>query len=533
MAVATDNAEATRAALEILQSGGNAADAAIGAALTLGVVGPAASGLGGGGFMLVYSHKDQKVVAVDFRETAPAKMDVEKLLGQHGFGAHDNATRGVAIGVPGEPAGLEWLSTHYAKRPLSADAAPAADVATRGFLIGRHLAEGLARFKDYVTVSPDLGMAFVPGGVPLGERASMKRPDLARTIRRFGSEGAKPFYTGDIAKKLADAAQAAGGQLSTDDLAKYSVKERAPLSKTIDGRTLYTMPAPSAGGLMLLETTGMFGASSSSSLAQMGFGSSAYLHSLAEAMRGAIADRVRTATDPDADPSVVAAYNALLAPEQLAARLKKIDPNKTHPSPDFKTKENGTSHIVVADAEGNVVSMTTTVNGPFGARVVAGDTGILLNDQLRDFSAPSDIAGYGVIGLGPNRPRAGARPVSSMTPTIVLEKGEPILAVGGSGGMRIAGNVTQTTLCRLVFHLEPAACVSSPRIAVDGTGSDVYVDPEIPEDVRAGLKARGENVKEEKFLGTGVHMIAWDRNASGVHLSAAADPRKLGMAVAQ
>ena len=533
VAVATDNAEATRVALQILHEGGSAADAAIGAALTLGVVGPAASGLGGGGFALVYSHKDKKVTAVDFREIAPSKMELDKLIGQHGMGAHDNGARGVAIGVPGEPAGLEWLSAHYGKRSLSADAAPAADIAARGFLIGRHLAEGLTRFKDYVNVSPDLGQMFIPGGTPLGSRALLKRPELSRTIRRFGNEGSRPFYTGDLAKKMADAAHAAGGALTLDDFGRYTVRERAPLTRTIDGRTIATMPAPSAGGLMLLETLGMYGASPSSPLAAMGFGSSAYLHTIAEAMRGAIADRVRISADPDADPSVAAAYEAALAPEQLAARRQKIDPMHTKVAAEFKTRENGTSHMVIADAEGNVVSLTTTVNGPFGARVVAGDTGILLNDQLRDFSVPQDVAGYGVVGLGPNRPRPLARPVSSMTPTIVLENGEPILAVGGSGGMRIASNVTQTTLCRLVFHLDASACVSSPRIAVDGSGADILLEPEFSEDVREGLKSRGEDVKDEKFLGTGIHMITWDRSGADVHLSAAADPRKFGLAAAQ
>jgi gamma-glutamyltranspeptidase/glutathione hydrolase len=532
VAVATDNPEATRVALEILQNGGNAADATIGAALTLGVVGPAASGLGGGGFALVYSHKDKKVTSVDFREIAPGKIDMEKLIGQHGFSAHDNATRGVAIGVPGEPAGLEWLSAHYGKRSLAADAAPAAEVASRGFLIGKHLSEGLVRFKDYVAVSPELGAMFLPGGSPLGMRSTLKRPELAKTIRRFGSEGSRPFYTGDIAQKEADAAKAAGGQLTMDDFGHYIVRERAPLTRTIDGRTIATMPAPSAGGLMLLETLQMYGASSSSPLAQMGFGSSAYLHTVAEAMRGAIADRTRFAGDPDADPSVVAAFEQALGADQLAARRQKIDPNKTKLAPEFKTRENGTSHIVVADSEGNVVSLTTTVNGPFGARVVAGDTGILLNDQLRDFSVPSDVTGYGVVGLGPNRPRPLARPVSSMTPTIVLEKGEPVMTVGGSGGLRIAENVTQTTLCRLVFKLDASTCVSSPRISVDGS-PDLLVEPGIADDVRAGLKARGEQVNDEQFLGTGVHMITWDRTGAQVHLSAAADPRKLGLAAAQ
>lgn len=520
-------------ALQILQNGGNAADAAIGAALTLGVVGPSASGLGGGGFALVYSHKDKKVTSLDFREIGASKIDIDKLLGQHGMSPAVNASRGVAIGVPGEPAGLEWLSAHYGKRSLASDAEPAAEIATRGFLVGAHLADGLVRFKDYVKVSPDLAQAFFPGGSPLGERATMKRAELAKSIRRFGAEGSRPFYTGDIAKKEAAAAQAAGGNVTLEDFARYGVRERAPLSRTIDGRTIYTMPAPSAGGLMLLETLSIYGASPSSPLAPMGYGSSAYVHVVAEAMRAAIADRVRIAADPDADPGVNAAFEAALAPEQIAARRAKIDPSTTRPAPEFKTKERGTSHLVIADAEGNVVSLTTTVNGPFGARVVAGDTGILLNDQMRDFSSPKDIVGFGVVGLGPNRPRPLARPVSSMTPTIVLEKGEPILALGGSGGMRIASNVTETTLARLVFKMDASACVSAPRFAVDGSSSSIFLDPELGEDMRAGLKARGEQPKDEKFLETGIQMITWDRTGTQTKLSAAADPRKRGLAAAQ
>jgi gamma-glutamyltranspeptidase/glutathione hydrolase len=189
---------------------------------------------------------------------------------------------------------------------------------------------------------------------------------------------------------------------------------------------------------------------------------------------------------------------------------------------------------VVADAEGNVVSLTTTVNGPFGARVVAGDTGVLLNDELTDFSAASEVAPFGVTGPGLNRPRANARPVSSMTPTIVLENGVPILALGGSGGTRIATNVLQATLARLVFQLDPSACISAPRIAVNGTNPEIFLEPEIAADVRAGLIARGEQVKDERFLQTGVQMIAWDRKPGApFRVLAATDPRKQGLSVAQ
>jgi gamma-glutamyltranspeptidase/glutathione hydrolase len=525
----TDHAEATRAALDVLHAGGNAVDGAIAAALTLGVVGPMASGIGGGGFALVYMKKDQKVIALDFRESAPAKVDPERVLTRN-----DSPNRGAYIGVPGEPAGLEWLHTRYGKRSLAADALPAADVAARGFPLGHHMAEGLPHFKERVAPSSELMRLFYPAGAPLPYRTLVRRPDLARTILRFGAEGSRPFYSGDLAAKIVAAARAAGSPMEASDLEHYRVREREPLTRTFGTRTVATMPAPSAGGLMLLEALVMYGADSKSPLAAMGFGSSEYLHTVASIMRGAVADRARVASDPDVEPSVAGAYQQLLQPEQMAARKARIDPNKTLNGVEFKTQESGTSHLVVADAEGNVVSLTTTVNGPFGARVVAGDTGILLNDELSDFSSPAEVAPFGVTGPGLNRPRANARPVSSMTPTIVLENGMPILAVGGSGGTRIATNVLQATLARLVFGLEPTACISAPRIAINGTNAEISLEPEIVEDVRAGLRARGEVVKDERFLGTGVQMIAWDRKP-GVPFTvlAATDPRKSGLAAAQ
>jgi len=532
VAVATENADATHAAFETLRSGGNAIDGAIAAALTLGVVNPVASGIGGGGFALVYLKKDRKVLAFDFRETAPQKIDVGGLLAQSGPNASP-AQRGHTVGVPGEPAALELLNLRYGKRSLSADTLPAADLAARGFSLSKHMADALGHLQDHMSVSPDLAHLFFPGDHPLGYRAVVRRPELARTLVRFGGEGSRPFYTGDIAKKIVQAARNVGGTLQESDLASYRVRERAPLTRTFGSRAIYTMPAPSAGGLMLLEALGVFGADPSSILGKLGYGSSEYLHMLAEVMRGAVADRARFAGDPDFEPQANDAYERALSAEQLSARRLRLDPYKTHPAPEFKSQEQGTTHIVVADVEGNVVSLTSTVNGPFGARIVAGDTGILLNDEMTDFSSPSDVSGFGVIGLGPNRPRPGARPVSSMTPAIVLENGAPILAVGGSGGQRIAGNVVQATLARLIFQMDPGACVSAPRIFVHGASPEVLVDPEIAEDVRAGMRARGEQVREERMFGSAVQMVAWDRRGPQPRLLASADPRKHGFAIAQ
>ena len=509
------------------------------AALALGVVNPSASGIGGGGFALVFTASDAKVTVLDFRETAPASFSHEVLwppktatdpkpLDRFGW----TGPRGGSAGVPGEPAGLELLARRFGKRSLAADAAPAVSLAQNGFYLSRHTAEVAAAFKDRIRTVPSLASAFLPAGAPAPFASRIRRPELGATLARFGAEGKKSIYEGATAQKMVGAVAAAGGTMTTADLAGYTVKERAALSRTIDGRTIYTMPAPSAGGLMLLETLSMYGANRSSPLVPMGFGSSAYLHMVAEVMRGSFADRARFAGDPDLDPTVDPAFQAALDPAQIAARRARIDPSKTHVPVDFKTKEQGTSHLVVADAAGNVVSLTTTVNGPFGAGIVAGDTGIVVNNELDDFTSVDDAAFFGLKDGGPNRPRPLARPVSSMTPTIVVEGGLPILALGGSGGTRIATGTTQAALARLLFDLDPSACVAHPRVHTQG--ATLLVDPETAGDVREGLRARGETVKDEPFLGSAIQMIAWQRTANAPpKILAAADPRKGGMAAAR
>jgi len=546
-AASTDQADATRAALDVMARGGNAVDGAIAAALTLGVVNPSASGIGGGGFALVYTAKDKKVTAIDFRETAPASFSEELVWPQKPAKAGDppksrwafTGVNGGVVGVPGEPAGLELLSRRFGKKSLADDAAPALALAQNGFYVGVHTAEQVARFKDRVQAAPSLATVFLPGKGPVPYASRVRRPDLAATLARFSTAGKRSIYEGPTAQKIAAAVVAAGGTMTVQDLASYEVKERAPLTRTYDGRTIFTMPAPSAGGLMLLEVLGMYGASPSSPLAQLGHGSSAYIHTLAEAMRGSFADRARLASDPDIEKGTDAAFERALDPAQLAARKARIDPNKTHAPADFRTDEKGTSHLVTTDAEGNVVALTTTINGPFGAAIVPEGTGILLNDELYDFTHPDDAKAFAVEHgrspgsiptntPSPNRPRPRARPVSSMTPTIVIEDGRPILAVGGSGGTRIATGVTQATLARLVFDHDPSACVSSPRFHTQG--AELLVDKEIAVDVREGLARRGETVKEEPFIGSAIQMIAWRRTeGQPVRILAASDPRKAGL----
>lgn len=565
VAVVTDNADASRAALTVLDQGGSAADGAIAAALALGVTGPAGSGLGGGGFALVYSAKDGTTRAYDFREHAPRAFDAAAFA-EHAAAAAGPAraedaakTRGQLVGVPGEPAGLAKLSERHGRLALSKVVEPARRLAQDGFFVSRHLAAAIADTKAKVGLSRELSRELLPGGAPVAYAAKVRRPDLARTLARFGQGGRRAFYDGEVAEAIVLAARAHGSAMTAEDLHGYEVVERAPLVRTYGARTVATMPAPSAGGLLLHEVLGTWGAAADSPLAKLGHGSSGYVHAVADAVRGAFADRARVAGDPALEPGVDAAYDKALAPAALAARRAGYVPTKTRPASAFVSRESGTSHLVVVDREGNVVSLTTTVNSGFGAAVVAGDTGVLLNDELDDFFLPSDRWGApgakpapsplaappaspaaAAPGAGaakpatasPNRPRALARPVSSMTPTIVLEGGVPTFVVGGSGGPRIATGVAQVVLARLVFGADPMAAVSAPRFHA-GFGKVLYVDPDVPEDVRAGLARRGETVETEPFTKSGMHAVAIEREGGAVRLLAGADPRKGGFALAR
>jgi gamma-glutamyltranspeptidase/glutathione hydrolase len=347
----------------------------------------------------------------------------------------------------------------------------------------------------------------------------LTNPKLAKTLARLKNEGPRAIYEGAIAEDVVAAAGANGGALSREDLSEYRVRERAPLVVPWEGLEVVTMPPPSAGGLMVAETLGLF---SRAELERAGIGTAHGMHLLAEAMRGAMADRACCVGDPD---FVNVEPQKLLAPERLAKRKKLIAADRTHLVQRFLESTNGTHHLVVADARGNVVSLSTTVNSPFGADITAEKSGIVLNDELDDFTANADAKRLGVKG-NPNAARPGARPVSSMTPTIVLRGGRPVLALGGSGGTSIAPNVTQVLLASLVTGLTPEAAVSAPRFRLAAKDATLLLDEGFGEAVRAELRWRGEIVNANPNTSASVQLLRWDDG----RLSGAADPRKRGLA---
>jgi gamma-glutamyltranspeptidase/glutathione hydrolase len=517
-AVASEDETTTRAALAVLHSGGSAVDAAVTAALVAGVASPSSSGIGGGGFALVWSSKDKKVTALDFREIAPRALDVAAFERR----PFPSAERGKTVGVPGEVAGLVELQRTFGKKSWAEVVQPAVRAAAQGFPVGAHLASVLGWASPQLAVDSNLAALFAPGGRPATAGNIVKNPTLSRTLAKVAAEGKRALYEGAIADDLVASAGAAGSGLVKEDFAAYHTAQREPLHVAWNGLDVYTMGAPSAGGLLLAETLGLF---SREEVKGFGLGTGAYQHVLAEAMRGALADRMKYVSDPDQDPVDL---GKLLARERLARRRATIAIDRTHWIPRFTADEHGTHHIVTADADGNVVSLTTTVNRAFGAVLSGKKTGIVLNDELEDFTPSSAGKALGIAQV-PNRARPGARPVSSMTPTIVVKDGTPILALGGSGGMAIAPNVTQALLARLVFGETPERSVGAPRFNVPTEGSTIAVDPASAQDLRADLERRGEVVSTHKFFDQAVQMIAFE---DGKKIPAA-DPRKHGSAMGE
>jgi gamma-glutamyltranspeptidase/glutathione hydrolase len=348
----------------------------------------------------------------------------------------------------------------------------------------------------------------------------MKRPLLARTLESIAQKGPDAFYTGELAQKMVAAAKEHGGNLSIADLKAYRSKEREALAVKYEGKTVYTMPPPSAGGLMMVQTLKMFPAEY---LRSLGHGTPAYQHVLAEAMRGAVADRMRYLGDPD-HQKVDLEY--LLNDARLEKRRQSIVLDRTHSIPRFGLEEKGTHALIVADRSGHVISMTTTVNHLFGAKIFVEGTGIILNNELDDFTAKSSVLPFGMKET-PNRPRAGARPVSSMTPTIVVEEGAAVLALGGSGGTAIATNATQTLLAALVFGHDPLRAVSADRIYIPTNGQHMLVEKGTKASHVSSLNRRGEIVGEMPFTTTAIQMLSFE----GGKVRGAADPRKYGLAV--
>ena len=542
-AVATDHPEASRASAEVLAQGGTAADGAAAAMLALGVASPASSGLGGGGFALYYKASDHSVTFLDFRETAPAGMTPASLAPATPPSADAGApprSMGPTIGVLGEPRGIDELLRRFGTLGRERVVAPAVRLAEEGFTPSEYLANLSQRFVPALRRDA-LGRTWVPeGSNGIRAGATLRNPALAQTLRTFGAEGARAFYEGSLAEEIVRTAREAGSPITLDDLRGYRVVERQPLRAEQYGRAWVTAPPESAGGYTLLASLALMerwlpanGARPSEADA---------LHALAESWRGPFLDRARYFGDPD---FVRVPVSALLDPARVATRASRFDPAHAHPSTDYDLPlperaasvpvnvpvGTGTSHVCVVDAEGNVASVTTTVNIPFGAGVSVG--GFWLNNELDDFTttpagAPrGDATAPAAVGGTTNLPAPNRRPVSTMTPTIVFDGTEPVLCIGGSGGTRIATAVTQAAWRIVALRTPVGEAVAHPRIHQAAQPATLSIEPGTPASVVADLRARGHQTDDLRY-GAMVQAIAIVRDAAGTHLEAASDARKGG-----
>lgn len=555
-AVAADHELASRAGSEVLARGGNAVDAAIATALALGVVQPAGSGLGGGGF-LVFRRADGTVRVLDFREVAPklanATMFVDPKTGQ--VVPERSRRGGLAIGVPGEAAGFALALRELGSLPASQVIAPALRLAKEGFPVGRHLARSAANVVPTLRAGHPLRTLLAPGGASIKMGEQWRRPELAETLAVLSKEGFSAYYRlepGAIGDEIVHAAAAEGGILSADDLRSYKPVWRSPLMGRYRGWQVITAPPP-AGGITALETLQILDARPP--LAD-GPGASSTLHEIIESFKHAFADRARFHGDPAFDTVPPELSTAAYAKDRAATIQREQilqPPQYGRPQgavPLQAPRDHGTSHLCVIDAQGNAAALTTTVNLSFGAHVIAGRTGILLNNQMDDFAAQSNKPNaFGLVGTGANLVAPGKRPASSMSPLIAVAPDGSVLCVGGSGGPTIVTGVVQTVVNVIDFRMSVEAAVSAPRVHAQFIPDQVLVEPELASDVRAGLQRRGHRlIVTPAALETAVQAVFYrparakvdpgaktaiavadDRPAEPRGFSAAADPRKGGI----
>ncbi len=534
-AVASDNAIASRVGVEVLEKGGTAVDAAVATALALGVVSPASSGLGGGGFAVIYVAKDKRSYAIDFREVGPAAIHEALFHPQGVLDASLSRVGGLAVAVPGELAGLESLWTKHGKLPWRALVEPARRLAAKGFAVSWFLASAASAVSERLGPAHVMTRWLAPQGRLITAGRLVRRSALAHTLRLIGLHGRDGFYQGRVARDLVDTVHMAGGVLSMRDLEDYQPVWREPLKAQFRDYQIVTMPLPSSGGVLLLEMLGILDAGHFD-LVAMGRGSSLSLHIIGEILKHGFADRSRLLGDDRAAEELMSSF---LAPSRLRSLAKRISETRVQAHEAYGSAElgpagaslddKGTSHLCVVDAEGNAVALTTTVNGYLGSALVGPKSGVVLNNQIDDFALEANAPNmYGLIQSKRNLVGPGKRPLSSMSPTLVLDDTGVIGCFGGSGGPRIISGTFQVILDTLVFGENVEAAVSAPRIHHQWLPNTLYLEEEISPDVVKALQARGHTVDVSASGNAEQAIIRRD----GIW-QAASDPRKGGVPAAQ
>ncbi len=477
--VVAQEARAARIGNDILQRGGNAVDAAVAVGFAMAVSYPRAGNLGGGGFMVIHLANGDDTT-IDYRETAPAAINAKSFLDAQGNAdpqkSRDSA---LAIGVPGTVAGLALAEDKYGsgRFKLADLIAPAVAMARDGFTFADDRAEALPNERARMARWPSTAKIFFKAdGTPLSSGDRLVQGDLAETLQAIAREGPSAFYEGPIADQIAAAVQAAGGVMTVDDLRDYSAIEREPVRGTYRGYDIVSMPPPSSGGVELIE---MLNILEGFDLAHAD--RAQQLHYLIEAMKRAYADRALFLGDPEKVQNPVA---RLTSKDYAAAWRATIVSGHATPASEIRAggvadhEGHNTTHFSVVDRFGNAVSNTYTLNFSFGTGLVAQGTGVLLNNELDDFAAkPDSPNAYGLLGAEANEPGPGKRPLSSMSPTIVLKDGKPFLITGSPGGSRIITTVLQIIVDVIDRNMDIASAVSAPRVHNQWMPDQVMLSP--------------------------------------------------------
>jgi len=538
--VVSPQADATRIGVQVLEDGGNAVDAAVAVSLALSVSDGHHSGLGGGGFLLVRL-ADGRSFAVDARETAPAAAHRDMYVAE-GVPEHASRIGALSVGTPGLVAGLALARERWGTRPWSELVAPAARLAEDGFEIGRNHARSMQFWQRFVGAERFPGTAAIQldgGGAP-AEGWRLVQRDKAATLRRLAAEGPDLFYRGDIAAAIAEAVQDRGGILTAADLASYEARVREPIRGTYRGFDVLSFPPPSSGGIALVEILNVL---EGYDLGPLGAGSSASLHLVAEAMKLAFADRAAYLGDSDFVDVPVA---GLVAKDYAAGLRARINPPRWRRAPwtwgrsevalrvegpGEPASGGGTTHFSVTDAEGNAVAVTQTINLILGSGITVPGTGIVLNDEMDDFSiAPDTPNAFGLVDTtGANAVAPGKRPLSSMTPTVLVKEGKPFMVTGSPGGPRIITTTLLSILNVIDWEMDVMESVSAPRFHHQWVPDRVLVEPAFSRDVVEALEARGHRVEVSPRNWSSAQAIVVDPE-SGRH-TGGSDPRSDGLAL--
>jgi gamma-glutamyltranspeptidase / glutathione hydrolase len=498
--VVSDHNWATRAGMEILEQGGNAVDAAVATAYALAVVDPASSGLGGGGFMVVYQAKEKKAHVLDFLEVSPAGANLE-IYEKDGRLERERLVTGArAVAVPGTVGGLVEALKRSGSLPLDAVMAPAIRYAEFGFPVTARLQRAIEKNREALNGRPNFRRIFAKeNGESYRVGETIRQPELAEALKLIARQGSAVFYQGTIGRAIAATVKNAGGILELADLKSYKPVWRQPVIGDYRGILVITVPPPSSGGIALIE---MLNVLEGYALRQFPHNSATYLHVVAETLKAALADQRTHIGDPEFTEVPV----QQLTSKEHATTLRKQISTARASQADGRTSnlysraKGGTSHLGVLDGDGNVVALSLTINDPFGAKILVREAGIILNNSMARFAIPANGSAIPksrlTNGLEPRK-----RPLSTMTPAILLKGDEPVLVVGASGGSRITSAVLQTILNMVDFEMPLKEAIAARRLHVQDDEPFVVVERGLSETVVAAVEDKGHTVRRRDPLG--------------------------------